>query len=609
MLNHLAAARATDADFQALLARHYASNGEPELARNAAARARAAYESRMEADANDSELARSLAELLLEVGLRDWIALKPIELKSAESTLLVSEADGTVRASGLRIVTVATDPETFTLVARPDLSRITAIQLALPHDVSPNSVVKTGPGSSPFGNFFLGEIQLLVDRGGKDSSPIPVTLQRAVSTFSQPGFPIAAAIDGDVYSGWGIDPQEGRSHSAIFELATPLELDEGSTLRIVLHFPLSGRRTLGRFRVLVTGETTAFAHEELRFHVTEPWTRLAAAYHAVGDEPRSVAAFRRALELATSDHARVEVARVAAAIPGVFAQLQEQLGDSAALRTGSARFQAERHIAGNEFQEAVDVASTALELFPDDLDLLAIRAAAHRGRHQWLAALDDYTLVIASETDTVRRRTAEEGRAECLVRQGKSTEAAEVFLQMMFHPLSAESPAPTPPILRNTIAAHLLAETPAIARAYTRQLIEALDKNTDPAWADILVRHVVAIPGMVTAENLARLLKVAQTAGPDKAPLLSAAIQYRAGNLKEAAALSSTATDEPLFLALAALLHHDLGEVERSREFLKQATEWFERERAGEPGSVIPGTHNWRDWALRLAVLKEPRTK
>ena len=55
---------------------------------------------------------------------------------------------------------------------------------------------------------------------------IPVTLQNATATFSQPGFQVANAIDASLGSGWAIDPvvvnQTAVFETAVFETVTDL---------------------------------------------------------------------------------------------------------------------------------------------------------------------------------------------------------------------------------------------------------------------------------------------------------------------------------------------------------------------------------------------------
>jgi serine/threonine protein kinase len=87
---------------------------------------------------------------------------------------------------------------------------------------------------------------------------VPVKLQNATATFSQKGFPIGAAIDGDtVTGGWSIRESTGaadetHAQTAVFETATDLVYPDGSMLTFKLTQNGGQQHTLGRFRLSVT---------------------------------------------------------------------------------------------------------------------------------------------------------------------------------------------------------------------------------------------------------------------------------------------------------------------------------------------------------------------
>ncbi len=96
-----------------------------------------------------------------------------------------------------------------------------------------------------------------------------------------------AIIDGTIDdSHWGIDKRPGQQHSAV--IATDLELRANDTLTFELVSSRSySRHNLGRFRLSVTDDPTALDRDKVRFAaltLTDPWTKLAAAYHLVGDQ-------------------------------------------------------------------------------------------------------------------------------------------------------------------------------------------------------------------------------------------------------------------------------------------------------------------------------------
>jgi WD40 repeat protein/mono/diheme cytochrome c family protein len=84
-----------------------------------------------------------------------------------------------------------------------------------------------------------------------------VKLQNAQATFSQGGFEVASAIDGNstgvLDNGWAIGPQMGQNHTAVFELAAPLEGAKDGVLEFTIHQSFfDGQHSLGRFRISLT---------------------------------------------------------------------------------------------------------------------------------------------------------------------------------------------------------------------------------------------------------------------------------------------------------------------------------------------------------------------
>lgn len=80
-----------------------------------------------------------------------------------------------------------------------------------------------------------------------------LALQNALADFSQPGYPVASAIDGSLAendNGWGVSPQAGQRHWATFEVKPNEALQGRGLLRVKLiqNF-FSGKHALGRFRV------------------------------------------------------------------------------------------------------------------------------------------------------------------------------------------------------------------------------------------------------------------------------------------------------------------------------------------------------------------------
>ena len=104
----------------------------------------------------------------------------------------------------------------------------------------------------------LSEIQLHVAPPG-DKQTTAVTFKQAAADFNQVDWGIARAIDGDPQTAWGIHPEVGKRHHAVFELAEPLTLAPDTRLIVTLK-QLHGRSHLiGAFNLSVTANDAAVA--------------------------------------------------------------------------------------------------------------------------------------------------------------------------------------------------------------------------------------------------------------------------------------------------------------------------------------------------------------
>src|SRR5262249_11662835 len=90
--------------------------------------------------------------------------------------------------------------------------------------------------------------------GGKS---VAVKLVKPRATFEQRGLPVAATIDADARSAWAIDPQFGKDHAAVYELAEPISNDGGTKLTFTLSFNNNTGHNFGRVRLSVSASATA----------------------------------------------------------------------------------------------------------------------------------------------------------------------------------------------------------------------------------------------------------------------------------------------------------------------------------------------------------------
>lgn len=164
-----------------------------------------------------------------------WTVLRPVEAK-ANMPLLKILDDSSILASSDQ-----TKRDFYDLKYQPGMGTITAIRLeVLPHE----SLPQRGPGrifyEGPNGDFFLSEFMLSAD--GQ-----PVKFSRASSSLASGSNAISNAIDGSPQTGWSINGGQGRAHTAVFTLATPLTTVK--ELAIQLLFEQYYAAGLGHFRI------------------------------------------------------------------------------------------------------------------------------------------------------------------------------------------------------------------------------------------------------------------------------------------------------------------------------------------------------------------------
>ena len=170
-----------------------------------------------------------------------WQTLRPESIASSNGSALTLQTDGSVLASGERH-----EKDTYVLSATEDFSGITAIRLEVLAD---DSLPKKGPGRQDNGNLHLTNFR--VEAIGKDRSTKAVRLTKAAADFNQKDWEIEKAIDADAKTAWGIYPQVGKSHQAVFELEKPVP-QHTDRLTFVLEQNHGGGHLIGRPRLSVT---------------------------------------------------------------------------------------------------------------------------------------------------------------------------------------------------------------------------------------------------------------------------------------------------------------------------------------------------------------------
>ncbi len=177
-----------------------------------------------------------------------WFPLEVVSAKSLLGARLTKEPDNSVVVSG------NLGPDTYTVTAKTDLRKITGIRL---ETLTDRRFPNFGPGRGRDGNFVLTGFSVTAAPASAAASAQPIMLEHPQADFSQTDFNVASALVGDPKTGWGIYPQVGRNHTAVFECANGLGGYDGGTL---LTFTLrqefardkTDRTSLGKFRISIT---------------------------------------------------------------------------------------------------------------------------------------------------------------------------------------------------------------------------------------------------------------------------------------------------------------------------------------------------------------------
>jgi len=176
-----------------------------------------------------------------------WSVLKPVSMKAGDHTTLTLLEDNSILASG------DADKETYEITLRTDQTHITAIRLeALTHDTLPHH----GPGRADNANFVLTEFEARAVSLTDPSHHQPIRFTSAVADYSQKGYDISRAIDGDLgdTNGWAIDGLTRREdRTAVFVAGDPFGFPGGTELRVRLHFKARwANHAIGRARFAIT---------------------------------------------------------------------------------------------------------------------------------------------------------------------------------------------------------------------------------------------------------------------------------------------------------------------------------------------------------------------
>ncbi|MCH9656351.1 MAG: PSD1 and planctomycete cytochrome C domain-containing protein [Planctomycetes bacterium] len=213
---------------------------------------------------NKSELARLKLELKKSVDVdpflnqwakritaqpeSGWLVVEPTTMKSSGGTTLKKLPDHSVLANGAN-----PRHDVYDITAQSDVKKITAVRLeALTHKSLPGG----GPGRHSNSNFVLSEFELTAVSLADPSQKKTVKFKKAIADYSQKGYEVDKAIDGNATgnNGWAVDgPTRKLPATAVFIAESPFGFEQGTELQFRLrHEAGFATHGVGRPRLSIT---------------------------------------------------------------------------------------------------------------------------------------------------------------------------------------------------------------------------------------------------------------------------------------------------------------------------------------------------------------------
>lgn len=180
----------------------------------------------------------------------EWFLLEPQNLTGPQGITLHRQDDRSIQATG------QADKGVYTVTVRTGLSDIRALRLEALQDTS---IKGNGPGLPENGNFVVTEFEVQAASVAKPNEFKKIQLQNAKADFTQAGFNVALAIDGNAgnQNAWAVANAGGVTHWATFELKDPLPSEGGTILKFIIHQNHSAKQhLLGRFRLSATQQAS-----------------------------------------------------------------------------------------------------------------------------------------------------------------------------------------------------------------------------------------------------------------------------------------------------------------------------------------------------------------
>jgi mono/diheme cytochrome c family protein len=171
-----------------------------------------------------------------------WLNLEVATIEATSGSTFERQDDASYLATG-----EAAEKDTYRLIGTTTLPSVTAVRLEVLAD---DRLPMKGPGRQDNGNLHLSEIRVGLRPNDNPAETTWLTLQNPTADFNQQDWGIERAVDGNAATAWGIFPEVGKSHQAVFELKDPPSTAD-ATLVVELDQLHGSRHLIGRLRVSV----------------------------------------------------------------------------------------------------------------------------------------------------------------------------------------------------------------------------------------------------------------------------------------------------------------------------------------------------------------------
>jgi hypothetical protein len=180
-----------------------------------------------------------------------WRIAPPVAMDSTTPHLTL-RPDGSILAGG-----DISKSDVYRITLAPQTEPVRSLRLEVLPD---ESLPAHGPGltwyEGPKGDFFLSEIEFSA-AGQRLAVAGSSASFGGKAAFSGTPTTAAAALDGEMSSGWSTNGEQGRPHAAVFVLAEPVA--PGTPLEVTLRFERHFACSLGCFRLAVSDRADAAA--------------------------------------------------------------------------------------------------------------------------------------------------------------------------------------------------------------------------------------------------------------------------------------------------------------------------------------------------------------